>query len=44
MGNIPLVTIDEDFFEHLLEMGYDTKMDTVEFIEEWYYWSKENCI
>jgi phospholipid N-methyltransferase len=43
-NSLPLVEIDEDFYEHLHEMGYDDQIEVLEFIKEWNIWTKENCI
>ena len=41
--DLPVYVADEDFFEHLIEEGFDESLDVVEVIEEFYMWMKENC-
>lgn len=31
---LPVVEIDEDFYEHLHEMGYDDQIEVLDFINE----------
>lgn len=40
---MPLLMIDEDFFEYLEELSYSSPMDVAEFLEAWIDWSKDNC-
>lgn len=42
MDGIRLYTADDDFIEHLHEMGFET-IDINELFIEWDDWCKENC-
>jgi len=33
---------DDDFIEHLHEMGYGNSIESVEMYEEWAIWEREN--
>lgn len=39
---LPIVIADDDFLEHLAEMGFETSIDVAELNDEWNEWAGEN--
>jgi hypothetical protein len=44
LNGLPVYVADDDFIEHLAEMGYGNSIESVEMYEEWDIWEKENVI
>lgn len=42
LNGLPVYVADDDFIEHLAEMGYGSSIESVEMYEEWDIWVKEN--
>jgi hypothetical protein len=42
MENLPILVADDDFIEHLHEMGYENTIDVAELGLEWNIWATEN--
>jgi len=40
--DLPIILIDDDFFEYLEELSADQSLDITEFWEYWEEWAKEN--
>ena len=40
--DLPVVIVDDDFAEHLEEMGFEESIDVVDFVEQWEIWAEEN--
>jgi hypothetical protein len=44
LNGLPVYVADDDFIEHLFEMGYGESIEEVELHEEWNIWEKENVV
>lgn len=42
LNGLPVYVADDDFIEHLYEMGYGDSLEEVEMYEEWAIWEREN--
>jgi hypothetical protein len=42
LDGLPVYVVDDDFIEHLLEMGYDESIEEEDLQKEWAIWLKEN--
>jgi len=42
INGLPVYVADDDFIDHLAEMGYSETIEEVEMYEEWDIWAKEN--
>lgn len=42
IDGLPVYVVDDDFIEHLLEMGYDECIEEADLRDEWNTWLKEN--
>jgi hypothetical protein len=42
IDGLPVYVADNDFIEHLYEMGYAESIDAAEMYEEWAIWEREN--
>lgn len=42
IDGLPVYVVDDDFIEHLLEMGYDECIEESDLRDEWNTWLKEN--
>lgn len=42
LDGLPVYVADDDFIEHLHEMGFEESIEEVELYEEWNSWSREN--
>lgn len=40
--DLPFIVADEDFIEHLHELGFEDSIDINDLIFEWLDWSSEN--
>jgi hypothetical protein len=41
--DLPVYVADDDFFEYLIEEGFDESLDVIEVLEAFDEWMKENC-
>ena len=41
--DLPVIPVDDDFFEYLQELSAEHSLDITEFWEYWSAWEKENC-
>jgi len=42
IDGLPIYVVDDDFIEHLAEMGYDGSIEVNDLELEWNTWVKEN--
>lgn len=42
IDGLPVYVVDDDFIEHLVEMGYDQSIEEADLKDEWDAWLKEN--
>lgn len=42
IDGLPVYVVDDDFIEHLMEMGYDESIEEEDLQKEWAVWVKEN--
>jgi len=42
LDGLPVYVADDDFIEHLMEMGYDEYIEEDDLQDEWNAWLKEN--
>lgn len=42
IDGLPVYVVDDDFIEHLAEMGYDGSIEEEDLQKEWATWLEEN--